>query len=179
MPVKKLISWSEAKVHWYLVAGGIINRVPNTFPWVSCLPISDAHWVSMLQVVDALDLARATMTKVHQNLSWAVAYNVVAIPIAAGLLLPHFDFAMTPSLSGDWYLIVAIIFIFMKMFMIPILVLEFFQSSKGWCYRNSMNNEIIHCLSQTRERSSVNNSNLVFLVDDINLYMYHISQDLW
>lgn len=52
------------------------------------------------QVVDALDLAKATMSKVHQNLSWAVAYNIVAIPIAAGVLLPHFDFAMTPSLSG-------------------------------------------------------------------------------
>ncbi|XP_059642621.1 copper-transporting ATPase PAA2, chloroplastic [Cornus florida] len=52
------------------------------------------------QVVDALDLAQATMLKVHQNLSWAVVYNVVAIPIAAGLLLPQFDFAMTPSLSG-------------------------------------------------------------------------------
>ncbi|KAK3021312.1 hypothetical protein RJ639_046883, partial [Escallonia herrerae] len=52
------------------------------------------------QVVDALDLAQATIAKVHQNLSWAVAYNVVAIPVAAGLLLPQFDFAMTPSLSG-------------------------------------------------------------------------------
>ncbi|KAF3648489.1 Copper-transporting ATPase PAA2, chloroplastic [Capsicum annuum] len=52
------------------------------------------------QVLDALDLARATMAKVHQNLSWAVAYNVVAIPIAAGVLLPNSDFAMTPSLSG-------------------------------------------------------------------------------
>ncbi|XP_059274796.1 copper-transporting ATPase PAA2, chloroplastic [Lycium ferocissimum] len=52
------------------------------------------------QVPEALDLARATMAKVHQNLSWAVAYNFVAIPIAAGVLLPNFDFAMTPSLSG-------------------------------------------------------------------------------
>ncbi|KAL9176596.1 hypothetical protein ABFS82_01G007300 [Erythranthe guttata] len=52
------------------------------------------------QVVEAIDLARATMTKVRQNLTWAVAYNVVAIPMAAGVLLPHFDFAMTPSLSG-------------------------------------------------------------------------------
>ncbi|KAF6146583.1 hypothetical protein GIB67_008869 [Kingdonia uniflora] len=66
---------------------------------------SDAASVILLgnklsQVVDALDLAQATMAKVHQNLSWAVAYNVVAVPIAAGVLLPHFDFAMTPSLSG-------------------------------------------------------------------------------
>ncbi|KAL3361028.1 hypothetical protein AABB24_014110 [Solanum stoloniferum] len=52
------------------------------------------------QVLEALDLAQATMAKVHQNLSWAVAYNAVAIPIAAGVLLPIFDFAMTPSLSG-------------------------------------------------------------------------------
>ena len=41
------------------------------------------------------------MAKVYQNLSWAVAYNVVAIPIAAGVLLPQFEFAMTPSLSGE------------------------------------------------------------------------------
>ncbi|KAK4853487.1 hypothetical protein QYF36_009926 [Acer negundo] len=52
------------------------------------------------QVVEALDLAQATMAKVYQNLSWAVAYNVVAIPVAAGVLLPHYDIAMTPSLSG-------------------------------------------------------------------------------
>ncbi|KAG8375764.1 hypothetical protein BUALT_Bualt10G0134200 [Buddleja alternifolia] len=52
------------------------------------------------QVVEAIELAKATMTKVRQNLTWAVAYNVIAIPMAAGILLPHFDFAMTPSLSG-------------------------------------------------------------------------------
>ncbi|KDP34025.1 hypothetical protein JCGZ_07596 [Jatropha curcas] len=66
---------------------------------------SDAASIILLgnrlsQVVDALDLARATMAKVYQNLSWAIAYNVVAIPIAAGVLLPQYDFAMTPSLSG-------------------------------------------------------------------------------
>nr|CAB3496908.1 unnamed protein product [Digitaria exilis] len=66
---------------------------------------SDAASVVLLgnklsQVVDALSLSKATMAKVHQNLAWAVAYNVVAIPVAAGVLLPQFDFAMTPSLSG-------------------------------------------------------------------------------
>lgn len=52
-----------------------------------------------------MELAQATMGKVYQNLSWAIAYNVVAIPIAAGVLLPGFDFAMTPSLSGKYILI--------------------------------------------------------------------------
>ncbi|XP_044471900.1 copper-transporting ATPase PAA2, chloroplastic isoform X2 [Mangifera indica] len=52
------------------------------------------------QLIDAVDLAQATMAKVYQNLSWAIAYNVVTIPIAAGVLLPQYDFAMTPSLSG-------------------------------------------------------------------------------
>nr|CAD1838016.1 unnamed protein product [Ananas comosus var. bracteatus] len=66
---------------------------------------SDAASVILLgnrlsQLVDVLSLAQATMAKVHQNLAWAVAYNVVAIPVAAGVLLPQFDFAMTPSLSG-------------------------------------------------------------------------------
>ncbi|XP_021744076.1 copper-transporting ATPase PAA2, chloroplastic-like isoform X2 [Chenopodium quinoa] len=66
---------------------------------------SDAASIVLLgnrisQVEEAVDLARATMSKVHQNLLWAVAYNVVTIPVAAGVLLPHFDFAMTPSLSG-------------------------------------------------------------------------------
>lgn len=66
---------------------------------------SDAASIILLrsklsQVVEALDLAQATMGKVYQNLSWAVAYNVVAVPIAAGVLLPQFDIAMTPSLSG-------------------------------------------------------------------------------
>ncbi|CAN6863460.1 unnamed protein product [Brassica oleracea] len=51
-------------------------------------------------VVDALNLAQATMSKVYQNLAWAIAYNVISIPIAAGVLLPQYDFAMTPSLSG-------------------------------------------------------------------------------
>ncbi|CAL1390054.1 unnamed protein product [Linum trigynum] len=66
---------------------------------------SDAASIILLgnklsQVEDAVELAQATMAKVYQNLSWAVAYNVVAVPIAAGVLLPQYDFAMTPSLSG-------------------------------------------------------------------------------
>ena len=66
---------------------------------------------SLAQVVDALSLSKATMAKVHQNLAWAVAYNIVAIPIAAGVLLPQFDFAMTPSLSGKCWSRTAVLFL--------------------------------------------------------------------
>ena len=39
-------------------------------------------------VVGAIRLSRATYSKMTQNLAWATAYNLVAIPIAAGLLVP-------------------------------------------------------------------------------------------
>lgn len=52
----------------------------------------------------ALDLARATMRKVHQNLAWAFGYNAVLIPVAAGLLVawPLFGSAtrLDPMLAG-------------------------------------------------------------------------------
>uniref|UniRef100_UPI002FDAF2E5 copper-translocating P-type ATPase n=1 Tax=Elioraea tepidiphila TaxID=457934 RepID=UPI002FDAF2E5 len=39
-------------------------------------------------VVGAIELSRATLRKMHQNLFWAVAYNVVAFPMAAGIFYP-------------------------------------------------------------------------------------------
>jgi Cu2+-exporting ATPase len=39
-------------------------------------------------VVAAIELSRATYSKMVQNLVWATGYNLVAIPIAMGLLVP-------------------------------------------------------------------------------------------
>jgi Cu2+-exporting ATPase len=39
-------------------------------------------------VVKAIELSRATLRKMHQNLWWAVGYNVIAFPLAAGVLYP-------------------------------------------------------------------------------------------
>ena len=39
-------------------------------------------------IVGAIALSRATLRKMHQNLWWAVAYNVIAFPLAAGILYP-------------------------------------------------------------------------------------------
>jgi Cu2+-exporting ATPase len=60
-------------------------------------------------IVGAIELSRATLRKMHQNLWWAVGYNVIAFPLAAGVLYP---FVLSPevaalSMSGST-LIVAI-----------------------------------------------------------------------
>jgi Cu2+-exporting ATPase len=48
----------------------------------------------------ALHLARRTMAKVRQNLAWAFGYNLVVIPIAAGVLLPGFGVLLSPPLAA-------------------------------------------------------------------------------
>ncbi|PQM32550.1 copper-transporting ATPase PAA1 chloroplastic [Prunus yedoensis var. nudiflora] len=52
------------------------------------------------QVLDALELSRQTMKTVKQNLWWAFAYNIVGLPIAAGVLLPVTGTMLTPSIAG-------------------------------------------------------------------------------
>jgi len=48
----------------------------------------------------ALAIARRTMAKVRQNLAWAFGYNLVVLPIAAGVLLPGFGLLLTPPLAA-------------------------------------------------------------------------------
>jgi Cu+-exporting ATPase len=48
----------------------------------------------------ALDLARATLRVMRQNLIWAVGYNLLGIPLAAGALYPHFHILLSPWLAA-------------------------------------------------------------------------------
>jgi Cu+-exporting ATPase len=48
----------------------------------------------------ALALARETVRVMRQNLGWAVGYNVIGIPLAAGLLYPAFHLLLTPWLAA-------------------------------------------------------------------------------
>ena len=45
-------------------------------------------------------LGRATLHKIRQNLAWALMYNVVGIPLAAGALLPTMGFTLNASAAG-------------------------------------------------------------------------------
>ncbi len=48
----------------------------------------------------ALTLAKKTFKKIRQNLIWAFGYNLVAIPIAAGVLFPKYGILLTPSIAA-------------------------------------------------------------------------------
>jgi Cu+-exporting ATPase len=48
----------------------------------------------------ALGLARQTLRIMRQNLAWAVGYNLIGIPLAAGLLYPAFHILLTPWLAA-------------------------------------------------------------------------------
>jgi Cu2+-exporting ATPase len=48
-------------------------------------------------IVAAIELSRATLRKMHQNLWWAVGYNVIAFPLGAGVLYP---FVLSPAIAA-------------------------------------------------------------------------------
>ncbi|MEK7439331.1 MAG: heavy metal translocating P-type ATPase [Chloroflexota bacterium] len=51
-------------------------------------------------VVVALEVAKATMRKVKQNLFWAFFYNTLGIPLGAGLFYPFISLIISPELAG-------------------------------------------------------------------------------
>ena len=51
-------------------------------------------------VVRAIELSRATMRNIRQNLGWAFGYNILLIPVAAGVFYPAFGMLLSPMLAA-------------------------------------------------------------------------------
>ena len=51
-------------------------------------------------VVESIELSKATMSKIRQNLFWAFIYNIVGIPIAAGVLYPAYGILLQPVFAA-------------------------------------------------------------------------------
>jgi Cu2+-exporting ATPase len=63
-----------------------------------------------LDVPTALQIGRGTRRKMRQNLAWAIGYNAIALPIAAGVFEPAFGLVLRPeiaalSMSGSSFLV--------------------------------------------------------------------------
>ncbi|MDZ4268898.1 MAG: ATPase P, partial [Mycobacterium sp.] len=76
-----------------------------------------------LDVPIALRIGRGTLRKMRQNLGWAVGYNVIALPIGAGVFEPSLGLVLRPeiaalSMSGS-SLIVAVNALMLKRLRLP------------------------------------------------------------
>ena len=54
----------------------------------------------LLDVPKAIGLSKAVMKNIKQNLFWAFFYNAIGIPVAAGVLYPHFGILLSPMIAA-------------------------------------------------------------------------------
>lgn len=55
---------------------------------------------SLLDIVKSIDLSRKTIKTIKENLFWAFFYNIILIPVAAGILYPAFNISLNPMFAA-------------------------------------------------------------------------------
>jgi Cu2+-exporting ATPase len=60
-------------------------------------------------ILAAIELSHATVKKIQENLFWALGYNVIAIPVAAGILLPQWGLMLSPAIAGAFMAVSSVI----------------------------------------------------------------------
>jgi len=73
------------------------SRASNAWPNIAGVPLV-ARGADAVAV--ALRIGRGTLRKMRQNLAWAIGYNAIALPIAAGVFEPAFGLVLRPEIAA-------------------------------------------------------------------------------